>query len=83
MLLWEAQWDTPRDCSRFAAAFRDFLEKNFKFSFRGGQNNGRSFMAGNSPAGYFFLYQYNDRLFYARSNDRGQINEFISGGDYD
>jgi hypothetical protein len=83
MLLWEAQWDTSRDCSGFAAAFRNFLEKKFKFSFRGGQNNGRSFLAGNSAAGYFFLYQNNARLFYARSNDRGQINEFISGGNYD
>jgi hypothetical protein len=83
MLLWEAQWDTPGDCSRFAASFRNFLEKNFKLSFRDGQNQGRPFMAGNSPAGYFFLYQYNNRLFYARSNDRVQINDLISGGNYD
>jgi len=83
MLLWEAQWDTPGDCSRFLAAFRNFLEKKFKLSFRAGENKGRPFMAGNSPAGYFFLYQYNARLFYARTNDRVQINEFISGGNYD
>ena len=83
MLLWEAQWDTPRDCSRFSTVFRNFLEKNFKLSFVDGQNKGRPFIAGNSPAGYFFLYQYNARLFYARSNDRGQINELISGGNYD
>jgi hypothetical protein len=68
MLLWEAQWDTPGDCSRFLAAFRNFLEKNFKFSFLDGQNKGRPFMAGNSAAGYFFLYQ---------------INQLISGGNYD
>jgi hypothetical protein len=83
MLLWEAQWDTPGNCSRFLAAFRNFLEKNFKLSFRDGQNQGRSFMAGNSATGYFFLYQYNARLFYARTNDRAQINEFIGGGNYD
>jgi hypothetical protein len=34
-------------------------------------------------AGYFFLHQDNARLFYARSNDRTQINELISGGLYD
>lgn len=83
MLLWEAQWDSVRDCSRFATAFREFLEKKFKFSFRDGQNKGRPFLAGNSPDGYFFLFQYRARLFYARSNDRAQINEFISGGNYD
>jgi len=83
MLLWDSQWDSPGDCSRFAAAFREFLEKKFKFSFRDGQNAGRPFLAGNSPDGYFFLYQFRARLFYARSNDRGQINEFISGGNYD
>ena len=83
MLLWEAQWDTSGECSRFLAAFRNFLEKKFKLSFRDGQNNGRPFLAGNSADGYFFLYQYNARLFYARTNDRGQINEFISGGNYD
>jgi len=83
LLLWEAQWDTPGDCSRFAVAFRSFLEKKFKFSLRDGQHNGRPFLAGNSAAGYFFLYQENARLFYARSNERGQINDFISGGNYD
>jgi len=83
MLLWEAQWDTPGDCSRFSAAFRSFLEKNFKLTFRAGKNQGRPFLAGNSPAGYFFLYSSQSKLFYARANDRGQINEFISGGNYD
>jgi hypothetical protein len=83
MLLWEAQWDTPGDCLRFFNAFRNFLEKNFKLSFREGRNKEQSFMAGNSTAGYFFLYQYNTRLFYARANDRGQINKLISGGSYD
>jgi hypothetical protein len=83
LLLWEAQWDTPQDCSRFHSAFRNFLEKKFKVSFLDGQNKGRPFIAGNSAAGYFFLYKNNARLFYARTNDRGQINEFISGGNYD
>jgi hypothetical protein len=83
MLLWEAQWDTPVDCSRFLAVFRNFLEKKFKLAFRAGQNKGQPFMAGNSSDGFFFLYQNNARLFYARTNDRGQINEFISGGNYD
>jgi hypothetical protein len=83
LLLWKAQWDTPGDCSRFSGAFRNFLEKHFKVSLRDGLNNGRAFLAGNSAAGYFFLYHAKDKLFYARSNDRGQINEIISGGNYD
>jgi hypothetical protein len=82
-LLWEAHWDTPADALRFAAAFRGFLEKKFKVSFRDGRNQGRPFLAGNSPAGYFFLFPSNGKLFYARSTDRGQINELISGGNYD
>ncbi|HSQ35424.1 MAG TPA: hypothetical protein VLQ89_05465 [Candidatus Binatia bacterium] len=83
MLLWEAHWDTPADGARFVAAFRAFLEKKFKFSFREGREHGQGFLAGNSAAGYFFLYPGPGRLFYARSNERGPINELISGGNYD
>jgi hypothetical protein len=83
LLLWKAQWDTVPDCARFAAAFRSFLEKKFKLTFRPGQNKGQAFLAGNSAAGYFFLRESSATLFYARSNDRGQINEFINGGNYD
>ena len=83
LLLWESLWDTPADCSRFAAEFQKFLEKKFHVVFQNGQSNGRTFSAGNSSGGYFFLHRDNDRLFYARSNDRTQINELISGGIYD
>jgi len=83
LLLWEAHWDTAQDCARFTAAFRSFLEKKFKPAFRAGRNNGQAFLAGNSPGGYFFLHESNATLFYARSNDRGQINAFINGGNYD
>jgi hypothetical protein len=83
LLLWESHWDTPQDCSRFYADFRRFLERQFTVSFRDGRENGRSFIAGSSPAGYFFLRRDNARLFYARSDGRDQINELISGGIYD
>ena len=83
LLLWEALWDSPADCARFAAAFRKFLETRFHVVFQDGQAAGRKFSAGNSAAGYFFLHRDNARLFYARSNDRTQINELISGGIYD
>ena len=83
LLLWEAHWDTGADCSRFHADFQKFLEKKFNVVFQSGQTGGRNFSAGNSAAGYFFLHQDNARLFYARSNDRKQINELISGGLYD
>ncbi len=83
LLLWEAQWDTPQDCARFHADFRRFLESRFRVTFQDGANGGRRFIAGNSGAGYFFLLREGARLFYARSNDRTQINELISGGIYD
>ena len=83
LLLWEAQWDTPQDCARFHADFRRFLENRFHVNFQDGANGGRGFIAGSSGAGYFFLLRDGARLFYARSNDRNQINELISGGIYD
>jgi hypothetical protein len=83
LLLWEAHWDTAADCSRFYADFQKFLEKKFQVVFQNGQTNGRKFSAGNAATGYFFLHRDNARLFYARSNERTQINELISGGLYD
>jgi hypothetical protein len=83
LLLWESHWDAPGDCARFQADFRRFLERTFRVNFREASGNGRSFVAGNSGAGYFFLMRDNARLFYARSNDRAMINELISGGNYD
>ncbi len=83
LLLWEAHWDTAADCSRFRADFQKFLEKKFHAVFQNSQTHGRPFSAGSGAAGYFFLHQDNARLFYARSNDRTQINELISGGIYD
>jgi hypothetical protein len=83
LLLWESLWDTLPDASRFHDDFRRFLEKQFAVAFRDGQNSGRAFIAGSSAAGYFFLQQQGTRLFFARSNDRAQINELISGGIYD
>jgi hypothetical protein len=83
LLLWEAHWDTPADCTRFHADFRKFLEGSFQVVFQDGQGGGRRFAAGSSPAGYFFLLRDGARLFYARSDDRSQINELISGGIYD
>jgi len=83
LLLWEAHWDSDGDCARFSADFRRFLENKFRVAFQDGQGGGRRFSAGNSAAGYFFLLRDGARLFYARSNDRTQINELISGGIYD
>jgi len=83
LLLWEAQWDTAADCARFHADFRRFLENRFHVAFQDGANGPWRFIAGSSAAGYFFLLRDNARLFYARSNDRTQINELISGGIYD
>jgi len=83
LLIWESLWDTAADASRFHADFRRFLEKELAVAFRDGENGGRAFIAGSSAAGYFFLLRQGARLFFARSNDRAQINELISGGIYD
>ena len=83
LLLWESQWDTAADGSRFHADFRRFLEREFHVNFQDGSEQDRPFIAGSSTAGYFFLRRDGARLFYARSNDRERINELISGGNYD
>ncbi|MBN2346170.1 MAG: hypothetical protein JXO51_07240 [Candidatus Aminicenantes bacterium] len=83
LLLWESHWDTIEDGSRFHDDFRRFLEREFRVDFRDGRHGDRPFLAGRSGAGYFFLLRDGARLFYARGNDRGQINELIRGGLYD
>ncbi len=39
LLLWEALWDSPADCARFAAAFQKFLETRFHVAFQDGQSS--------------------------------------------
>lgn len=83
LLLWEAHWDDAGAAARFHAVFRRFLERRFGAALRRGRCRGRAFLQGSSAAGHFFLCRENARLFYARSNDRGKIEELISGGIYD
>ncbi len=82
-LLWESVWDKEKYCSRFFHDFKRFVEKEFDVDFRPGKQGNKVFIAGNSSLGYFFLYRTKKRLFYIRSTDRNQINEFINGGQYD
>ncbi len=82
-LLWESAWDKPEYCSNFYHDFKRFIEKKFEINFRKGSKPGRDFAAGSSADGYFFISQLKNKLFYVRTDDRKQINNFISGGHYD
>jgi hypothetical protein len=82
-LLWESLWDKEKYCSRFFFDFKRFVEKSFDINFRAGRQGNKSFLAGHSSLGYFFLYRQKNRLFYVRTTDRNQINAFINGGQYD
>jgi hypothetical protein len=82
-LLWESSWDLEKYGSHFFYVFKKFLERQFKVNFREGEVKGFAFLAGRSRFGYFFLWRRGNEIFYARSNDRIQMNKFISGGLYD
>lgn len=82
-LLWESVWDKEKFCSGFYKDFKEFIGKKFKVSFKNGYVKGKLFIAGNSSFGYFFIRKYKDKIFYVRTNDRNQVNRFISGGFYD
>lgn len=87
-LLWKAQWDKDVYCSHFYTDFKRFLEWRFRVRFKLGQPAERQFIAGrgvnaDGKEEYFFLMKFEDRLVYARSNDKNQMNTFIYGGNYD
>ena len=86
VLLWESSWDSDAEAARFYADFRRFLENRFGLNFEEGRTGQATFLAAQSAraaAGYFFLRRQGKGLFFLRTNDRQQINTFISGGHYD
>jgi len=82
-LLWESVWDKEDYCNSFYQEFKRFIEKKFGFDFRQGKTKDIDFIAGNSGNDYFFIHKTGNRIFYVRSDDRTQINDFIRGGHYD
>jgi hypothetical protein len=87
-LVWESVWDRDKKvnyCSRFHTDFKRFIEKRFHVNFKKGKVKGVNFIAGQSQSGegYFFLTRLGYKIFYARSNNRKQMNTFIYGGHYD
>lgn len=87
-LLWKSQWDKQIFCSHFYTDFKRFLEWRFGVRFKKGKPAERPFIAGRGVNAtgkeeYFFLMKFEDRLIYARSNDKNQMNTFIYGGNYD
>jgi len=81
--MWESIWDKDKFCANFFYDFKRFVEKFFDINFKKGTGRSGPFIAGKSKKGYFFLKKGRVRMFYARSNDRQLINEFINGGIYD
>jgi hypothetical protein len=84
-LLWESVWDRDIYCSNFFSDFERFIEKRFEANLKKGNVKGIGFIAGKSDAGedYFFLVKLKDKIFYARSDNRDQMNALIYGGNYD
>jgi hypothetical protein len=84
-LLWESVWDKDIYCSNFYSDFKRFIEKRFDVNLKKGNVKGTDFIAGQSGTGedYFFLMKLKNKIFYARSDNRDQMNALIYGGNYD
>ncbi len=82
-LIYKSSWDHQKFASYFFFVMKRFVEHTFKVNFKAGTVGRAGFLAGKSQSGYFFLTKQNDKILYVRSNDRVQINKFISGGLYD
>jgi hypothetical protein len=87
-LVWKSVWDRDKKvnyCSHFHTDFKRFIERRFHVNFKKGKVKGINFIAGQSQSGegYFFLARLGYKVFYARSNNRKQMNTFIYGGHYD
>jgi hypothetical protein len=83
--LWESVWDKDIYCSNFFSDFKRFIGKRFDVNFKKGNVKGIDFIAGKSSdrEDYFFLMKLKDKIFYARSDNRDQMNALIYGGNYD
>jgi hypothetical protein len=84
-LLWESVWDGDIYCSNFYSDFKRFVEKRFDVNLKKGKVKGIEFIAGRSAIreDYFFLMKSKEKIFYARSDNRDQMNALIYGGNYD
>lgn len=82
-LMLKSQWDNEKFASYFFFVLKSFIENTFKTHLKAANTGQTGFLAGKSPDGYFFLTKQHDKILYVRSNDRVQINKFISGGLYD
>ncbi len=85
VLVWESVWDKDIFCSHFYSDFTRFIEGQFKVNFKTGQVKGITFIAGkvSDREDYFFLAKSTNKIFFARSDNRDQMNALIYGGNYD
>jgi hypothetical protein len=86
-LVWKSLWDENEYCSHFYSDFKRFIENRFHVNFKDGnvKGKGMDFTAGRSEPGedYFFLMKTGNKILYARTDNRNQMNTFIYGGVYD
>lgn len=82
-LAWESQWDEATFCSDFYTLFKQFIENRFQVEFKEGMIQQIPFIAGVGKGGFFFLRKAENKIFYARSDNKEEMNKFIYGGIYD
>lgn len=80
---WESLWDEITFCNDFYTRYKHYLENRYAVRFKEGKINDTPFIAGAGVGGYFFLRKEEKKIFYARSDNREQMNKFIYGGTYD
>jgi len=83
VLVWKSVWDKEEFCERFYTDFRNFTESEFGISYRKGNVKGNPFIAGRNEGQYFFIRKLGNKMFFFKTNNRNEMNNFINGGYYD
>ncbi|MEN8223683.1 MAG: hypothetical protein ABFR36_10585 [Acidobacteriota bacterium] len=83
VLIWKSVWDKEEYCERFFKDFRLFKESASGISFRDGNVKGNPFIAGRNEGWYLFIRKFGKTMFFVKTNDRKEMNNFINGGYYD
>ncbi len=82
-LIWKSVWDTKKAASGFYVVFLKFLKDKYSLIFRNGNIKGNPFKAAKSGGEFFFIRILGEKIVFAKTSDRVEINRFIEGGIYD
>ena len=82
-LIWKSVWDTKKAASGFYVVFFKFLKDKYSLIFRNGNIKGNPFKAAKSEGEFFFIRILGEKIVFAKTSDRVEINRFIEGGIYD